>query len=111
MCEAQRKTEIKSEQELMNKLATLGDLDDGTRNSVACSLLGHSKIQTGCFGYYYCSRCGELMGDAIGGFYPMNDIVIVGHNCPTCRDNYEKLNWRDKLFTPHPFSKEVECDE
>lgn len=30
--------------------------------------------------------------------------VRVGHNCPTCRANYEKLGWEDKILTPDPFS-------
>lgn len=30
----------------------------------------------------------------------------VGHNCPTCRANYEKLGWEDKILTPDPFIDE-----
>ncbi|MBM6792166.1 hypothetical protein H7U40_18125 [Flavonifractor plautii] len=90
--------------EYEKKIAALEPLDNEKRKRVTCSLLGHSHITTGCFGYVYCARCGEQIGDVLGGcFYdPME--VRVGHNCPTCRANYEKLGWEDKILTPDPFS-------
>ena len=86
------------------KMAALEPMGEGQREAVTCALLGHSKIVTGCFGYVYCARCGEQIGDALGGcFYGTEDAVIVGHNCPTCRANYEKLGWEDKILCPDPF--------
>ena len=95
---------INTEQELMAKLEALGEMDEDTRNNVVCSLLGHSNIQDSCFGYYNCARCGEHVGDAVGGIYDSSDVVVVGHDCPKCRANYEKLNWRHKIFVPDPFA-------
>ena len=96
-----------TEAELLNKIAALGDITEDQRNAIVCSLIGHSKIQTFCFGYYSCARCGTQLGDSLGSSYPSaSEVVIVGHNCPTCRANYEKLGWKDKLFCPDPF-KEV----
>ncbi len=70
---------------------------------IFCVFFGHSKIVSYCFGYVGCARCNQQMGDCIGGVYPMQDKVIVGHDCETCRDNYKRLGWRDKLFTTYPF--------
>lgn len=96
-----------TEQELMQKLASLGDITEEQRNAIVCSLLGHSKIQRFCFGYYTCSRCGALVGDSLGSVYPQaSEVVVVGHmngECSTCKTNYEKLGWQDKIFCPDPF--------
>lgn len=105
--------EIRNEQELLEKLAVLGVMEDDARNQVVCSLIGHSKIQEFCFGYYTCSRCGAQMGDSLGStYYDAPNVVVVGHDCPTCRENYGKLEWHHKIFTPDPFIKpEVLEDE
>jgi len=95
---------INTEQELMAKPEALGELDEDTRNDVVCSLLGHSDIQDACFGYYYCARCGDQVGDACCGIYDSSDVVVMGHDCPVCRANYEKLDWRHKIFAPDPFA-------
>ena len=88
----------------MEKLKALGEMDDETRNDVVCSLLGHSKIQESFFGYYNCARCGDQLGDAFGGIYDSSNVVVVGHDCPKCRANYEKLDWRHRIFAPDPFA-------
>lgn len=93
-----------TKKELLAKLAALGKISDEQRNTVTCALIGHSRIQTQCFGYYNCARCGEQLGDTLAGCYPAaNEAVVVGHACPTCRANYAQLDWRHKLFTPDPF--------
>ena len=51
--------EIKTQEELLEKLNMLGIEDEERRNKITCALIGHSLIQTTFFGYYYCSRCGE----------------------------------------------------
>ncbi len=103
-----------TKQELMQKLAALGDISEEQRNQVTCSLVGHSKIQTYCFGYFNCARCGAQLGDSLASVYPQaEEVVVVGHmggNCPTCRENYKKLTWRDKLFCPDPFARGEKCE-
>lgn len=99
--------EIQSEKELLEKLDVLGVTDEDQKKEITCSLIGHSKIQTFCFGYYNCARCGEQVGDSLGSCYPgAEDTVIVGHKCPTCEANYKKLTWEDKIFCPDPFAEE-----
>ena len=100
-----------TEQELMEKLEALGPMDEKQRNAVVCALIGHSMIHETCFGYHYCARCGAQVGDTLGGYYPdAANAVVVGHNCETCRANYEKLTWKDKLFAPDPFVEEDTSD-
>lgn len=88
---------------LLAALAALGDITTEQRNAVVCALVGHSLIQSACFGYFNCARCGEQAGDSLGGAYTADKVVVVGHDCSTCRANYKKLTWRDKLFAADPF--------
>jgi hypothetical protein len=71
--------------------------------SIFCVLFGHSKIVTYCFGYISCARCGDQIGDTLAGVYSLKNDVVVGHKCKECKENYKKLGWKDKLFTPNPF--------
>lgn len=70
---------------------------------VFCALFGHSNIISTFFGYVYCARCGDQIGDSLGGYYENPNAVIVGHNCDKCKANYAKLTWRDKFLAPNPF--------
>ena len=70
-----------------------------------CVWFGHSNIVTNCFGYVSCARCGVQIADTLTGG-PVPDAVLVGHDCDTCRKNYIKCTWRDKLFAPYPFTDE-----
>lgn len=88
---------------LLNKIALLDPSDDDTKKRIVCAIIGHSKIQSMYFGYVSCGRCGEQIGDTLGGVYDTTDSVIIGHNCQTCRDNYRKLGWEDKWMVPDPF--------
>ena len=78
-------------------------LDEETQKRVICAVVGHSKIQTHCFGYYNCARCGEQVGDTLAGVYDPSDAVVVGHNCDQCHVNFDKLDWKHKFMTPDPF--------
>ena len=72
---------------------------------VICALIGHSKIQSTFFGYFYCGRCRDQVGDNLGSVYDAKDIVVIDHNCEQCRENYIKLTWRDKFMVPNPFKE------
>mgnify|MGYP001558843726 FL=1 len=103
-----RKTkEIKSEGELREILKKIPYRDNEHRNTIVCSLIGHSLISTFCFGYRNCGRCGALLGDSLGGAdYGKLEAVLIGHKCEKCRENYKKCSWKDKLFVKNPFTKE-----
>jgi hypothetical protein len=97
---------ITTEAELLAKLEALGPVSEETRNSVTCSLVGHSRIQTTFFGYFYCARCGDQVGDSLGSIYPAAaQAVVVGHDCEVCQKNYAECTWQDKVFAPDPFKK------
>lgn len=87
------------------KIMGLEPLTDEQRKSITCSLLGHSHITTGCWGYVYCARCGAQVGDTLGDCFYDPLEVRVGHNCPVCRANYKKLGWESKILTPDPFEE------
>lgn len=89
--------------ELIAKVKALG-LSNEQRNSVVCSIIGHSRIISMCFGYVHCARCGEQIGDRLAGVYDTTDSVIVGHDCETCHKNFDALNWEDKLYVKNPFT-------
>ena len=90
--------------QLKTKVAALGNITDNQRNDIICSLIGHSRIQEQCFGYYNCGRCGQQLGDTLGGSYPFAAKTVVrGHNCDTCQANFKECTWRDKLFVRDPF--------
>jgi DNA-directed RNA polymerase subunit RPC12/RpoP len=98
-------SQINTDKELLDKLELLGIEDEQKKKEITCSLIGHSRIQTFCFGYYNCARCGAQLGDSLGGIYPgAEKAVVVGHKCPTCEANYKELTWKDKIFCPDPFS-------
>ena len=70
-----------------------------------CLIFGHPPVYNGCFGYMHCARCGELLGDTIGGAFQDERAVVVGHGCDTCRENYRGLKWHERLLIPRPFPK------
>lgn len=89
--------------DVMNKIRALGKIDAEQRNSIVCSLVGHSRIIKMCFGYVSCGRCDSQIGDTLGSTFDTTESVIVGHKCKTCRTNFRKLTWRDTLFVADPF--------
>ena len=101
---AKKETEL-TRAEVMKRIK---GLSKEKQRAVVCSLVGHSLIVTGCFGYVYCARCEAQIADSLGGINANAEAQVrVGHNCPTCRTNYKKLDWRHTLLTPNPFKKTV----
>lgn len=79
-------------------LQRIKGLRDDQRKQAICGLVGHSRITTYFWGYHYCGRCDEQIGDSLGSTYSgAENNLIVGHNCDTCRDIDKTLTWRDKL--------------
>ena len=97
------KTETHTLAGILKKLKALEPQSDEQRNQIICALIGHSNIITGCFGYIYCARCGAQTGDSLGSVYRNDNAVLAGHNCDTCKANFEKLTWEDKLYVRNPF--------
>lgn len=77
--------------------------------AVVCALIGHSRIVTTCMGYVHCARCNAQIGDTLAGASSTQSNVIVGHDCPTCRENIKTCTWVDTFMTPDPFDpREIE---
>lgn len=75
--------------------------------AIFCVFFGHSRIVDMCFGYVYCGRCRDQIGDTLGSIFPaIKESVIIGHNCPECKKNWKKLTWKDKFLVLNPFKKE-----
>lgn len=92
--------------DLAKKIKAMGQIEESQRNGIICTFVGHSKVSTTCFGYRYCARCGDQVGDSLASVdYGIKEAVIVGHGCDTCRENLKKCDWTDKLYVRNPFAK------
>lgn len=89
--------------ELIAKLKALGKISIEQKKQIACSLIGHSRIIETCFGYVHCARCGDQIGDALGGYFDGSKNVIVGHKCDICVENEKTLTWQDRYLAKSPF--------
>ena len=99
-------------EELKQKITALGNITEDQKKSIICAIIGHSKICTTCFGYRYCGRCGAQVGDSLGSIdYGVKEAVIIGHNCDSCKANYENCDWKDKLYCKDPFAVKSDWDE
>ena len=72
---------------------------------IFCAVCRHSHLLTNCFGYKYCARCGEQLGDTLadgpmitgyGGFF------LIGQKCTCkeCRQAFDTLTWMDRFLCP-----------
>lgn len=91
-----------SQEDLEARLSFLGPIDDDTKRSVACALVGHSGIVEVCFGQVTCGRCGTVLGDTLVGSYSLKGKVVRGHKCDDCKTAMATLGWRDTYLTPDP---------
>lgn len=97
---------IKTKKELLEVLSKIPIRNEEHKREIICSLIGHSKIDTLCWGYRNCGRCDAQLGDNLGSVdFGRKDCVIIEHNCKTCRSNYKKCTWKDKYLVPNPFTK------
>jgi len=91
-----------TKKKLMQKIELLEPESDEQRNRVVCSLIGHSIIQTTFFGYFYCGRCGDQVGDSLGSCYSAKHVVIVGHKCDVCVKNYNNCTLDGQAICSRP---------
>lgn len=92
--------------ELLVQVRAAKPKNKSQRNRIVCALIGHSRIATLCFGYVYCARCEDQVADKLmSSDLLAEERVVVGHNCKTCRANFKKMDWKDKLYVADPFKK------
>jgi len=69
-------------------------LTDVQRARIYCVKHGHAKYVTMCFGYVHCGRCGEQIGDRLGGVFDLTGYAVIGHTkkpCAQCAEVIKKL--------------------
>lgn len=70
------------------------------RRKIFCVTHRHSNVITSCFGYIYCARCGQQIGDTLAGCYENASAVLVDHGCEECKANAKKLTRHDTALLP-----------
>lgn len=90
--------------QLIAKLKALGKISIEQKKQITCSLIGHSRIIFNSFGYVHCARCGDQIGDLLGGYFDASKNVIVGHKCEICVNNEKTLTWKDRYLAKTPFN-------
>lgn len=72
---------------------------------IYCVKYGHARYYTQFFGYVYCGRCGDQIGDTLGGvFHPPEPCLFLSgkdaathdYNCASCRALKKTLSPLDK---------------
>ena len=66
----------------------MNTLSHAERRAIFCMRNGHSRLGTVFFGYQYCGRCGQQVGDTLGGV-GMSHFVPLSHvyedpDCAKC---------------------------
>lgn len=91
-------------------------LTDQQKRAIHCVKHGHSRIVTSCFGYVYCARCDNRIGDTLGGMFSLDRHVVVGHvgrddidGC-NCAVNYESLAAKHKKMVPAKIIRKLDID-
>ena len=90
--------------ELLLKLKSVEPISEEQKKSIVCSLIGHSRIVSACFGYIHCGRCDTQIGDTLGGAYNASENVVIGPKCDKCVENMKKMTWKDKFLVEDPFA-------
>lgn len=93
--------------QIKKKLKAIEPATDAVKRKLVCAFLGHSRVVTMCFGYVYCARCEDQIGDTLAGAFDAKHVVISGHDCPTCRANAKTFKWQDRFMLP----KEIEVPQ
>jgi len=56
------------------------------KRKIYCVKHGHAKYITKCWGYVYCGRCGEQIGDQLASCFDTTKLLVVGCNKTPCFD-------------------------
>ena len=59
---------------------------------IYCVKHGHAKYVTKCFGYVYCGRCGQQIGDQLMSIFDTRDLMVIGHKCSVCNKIRKSLS-------------------
>ena len=70
--------------------------------AIFCAVFRHSNIVSTFFGYVYCGRCKDQIGDCLGSVYRNRLVVSVDCDCVECRANLKKATWVDLFMCERP---------
>jgi hypothetical protein len=56
---------------------------------------GHANYVTKFWGYVYCGRCGQQIGDQLGSIFDTRELMVIGHKCKVCNAIRKKLSKMD----------------
>lgn len=71
--------------------------------AIWCVLFGHTYFITSFFGYQYCGRCNDQIGDTLGGFGVRGVIGVDEYHKKNCEDcNKVRRSWKgiNKIIMP-----------
>lgn len=77
-------------------MSTKLELTQQQKAQIYCVKHGHADYIWNCFGYVQCGRCGEQIGDRLGGVYDTTEKMWVNHKCKVCNEIKKKLSPMDK---------------
>jgi hypothetical protein len=66
---------------------------------IYCVKHGHARYVTTFWGYVYCGRCGEQIGDGLAGVFDPSDRMVIGckrKGCKVCPRVMREANALDK---------------
>lgn len=66
---------------------------------ILCALFGHPRVVINDFGYKYCARCNEQLGDSLGGYWTGDGFCELLCDCDECKGVKRILKWHEKLLT------------
>ncbi len=62
---------------------------------IYCVKHEHAKYITKCWGYCYCGRCGEQIGDQLASIFDTRELMVIGHKCKVCNKIRKGLSKMD----------------
>lgn len=63
---------------------------------IYCVKHGHADYIWNFFGYVHCGRCGQQIGDRLGGYFDTTNKMFLNHDCKTCNKIKKQLSKIDK---------------
>ena len=71
------------------------ELTQEQKMRIYCVKHGHAKYITMCFGYVHCGRCGDQIGDRLGGVFDTTGYMFPNHDCKICNKIRKTLSKMD----------------
>ena len=79
----------------------VGEEVDMSVGRIICGFLDHSQFTTNFFGYVYCARCGEEMGDNLAGSFANGISINSEHelDCKNCMEIRNNMSFKERFIS------------